>query len=163
VKKPTIIFLLIGLWLLLGGIFLTWGLFSLAFIVQIPGGPDPIQGWEETDASSLYPLLYFGTLLSAITWFVFALVFAFFAYGAVKGKKSVWTSGIILSTIFIVILGLMLASLMATILIFLNYFSVLGLITVIIAFLINLSLVFCLTRSATKVYFEEKEGVSSII
>jgi len=157
VKKPTIIFLLISLWLLLGGIFLAWGLFSLGFVVQIPEGPDPIPSWEETELSTLYPMLYFGTLLSTITWFVFASVFAFFAYGIVRGKKSVWSAGIIISTIFIVILGLMLASLMATLLVFLNYFSVLGLITVIIAFLIDLTLVFCLTRSATKVYFEEKK------
>ena len=163
-KKPTIIFLLIGLWLLLGGIFLAWGIFSLGYVVQLPGGYDPISSWEQTELSELYPMLHFGTLLSTITWFVFASLFAFFSYGTFKRRKSVWTSGIILSTIFIVILGLMLASLMATILVFLNYFSVLGLITVILAFLINLALVFCLTRSATKVYFEEKkEGAISII
>ena len=102
-------------------------------------------------------MLYFGTLLSTITWFVFASLFAFFSYGTVKGRKSVWSAGIIISTIFIVILGLMLASLLATLLVFLNYFSVLGLITVIIAFLIDLALVFCLTRSTTKIYFEEKK------
>jgi hypothetical protein len=151
--------LLIGLWLLLGGLFLAWGIFSIGFVVQIPGGPEPIPDWGEDSAfSTLYPLLYFGTLLSTISWFVFASVFAFFAYGAFKGKKPVWSAGIILSTIFIVILGLMLASLMATILIFLNYFSVLGLITVVNAFLINLAIVFCLTRPDTKIYFNEKNS-----
>jgi len=123
VKKPTIIYLLIVLWLLLAGL-----------------------------------MLHFGTLLSTITWFVFASLFAFFSYGTFKRRKSVWASGIILSTIFIVILGLMLASLMVTLLIFLEHFLVLGLMTVIIAFLVDIALIFCLTRPATKVYFEEKKG-----
>lgn len=157
-KKPTIVYLLIVLWLLLTGIFLAWGIFSLGFVVQLPAvGGDPITSWEETKASSVYPLLYFATLLSAVTWFVFASIFAFFSYGTFRGKKSVWSAGIIISTIFIVILGFMLASLMVTILIFLDYFLVSGFITVVLAFLIDLAIVFCLTRPATKVYFEEKK------
>ncbi len=156
-KKPKIIFLLIGLWLLLAGLFIAWGTFSLGYVVQLPGGIEPIPIWEKSKFSVLYPMLYFGTLLSTVTWFVFASVFVFFSYGTFKRKKSTWSAGIIFSTIFIAIIGLMLASLMATALVFLNYFSLLGLITAIIAFLIDLALVFCLTRSTTKVYFEEKK------
>ena len=156
-KKPTIIYLLIALWLLLAGLFLVWGIFSLEYVVQLPGGHDPISSWEQTGLSELYPMLHFGTLLSTITWFVFASLFAFFSYGTFKRRKSVWTSGIILSTIFIAILGLMLASLMITLLIFLERFLVIGLVTVIIAFLVDIALIFCLTRPASKVYFEEKK------
>ena len=152
-----IIYLLIILWVLLAGLFLLWGSFSLGFVVQIPGGPDPIPTWEESELSILYPMLYFGTLLSTVTWFVFSSLFVFFSYGTFRGKKSVWNSGIILSTIFIFILGFMLASLMATILIFLNQFSVLGVVTVIIAFLIDIAIVFCLTRPNSKIYFEKKK------
>jgi len=158
VKKPTIIYLLIVLWLLLAGLFIAWGIFSLGYIVQLPGGYEPISSWEQTRLSELYPMLHFGTLLSTITWFVFASLFTFFSYGTFKRRKSVWTSGIILSTIFIVILGLMLASVMVTLLIFLDRFLVLGLVTVIIAFLVDIALIFCLTRPASKVYFEENNN-----
>ena len=148
-KRPKIVYLLIVLWVLLSFIFIIWGTFSLDYVLRIPN-------WEHmAGVSHLYPLLFFGSLLSTIAWFVFACLFLVFSYGTLKGKNWVWTSGIIFSTIFIVILGLMLASLMVTAILFQDFFSLVGLETVVVAFLVDLGIIYCLTRPETKLYFEK--------
>ena len=107
-EKPKITLnILVILWLLMSLMFVIWGMYSLDLVLKIPS-------WPPTDLSTLYPLLFFGYLLSMIVWFVFACLFLVFSYGTLKGKSWVWTSGIIISTIFILVFGLMLASFMAT-------------------------------------------------
>lgn len=146
-EKPRGIYILVLLWLLLSLIFIMWGLYSLELALDV-------LSWSpSTMARMLYPMLFFGTLISATTWFVFGCLFFIFAYGTFKGIGWVWTSGIIISTIFLVIFGFMLASFMVTASLFLDFFSVMGIVTVVISFLIDLGIIYFITRPHIKVYF----------
>jgi len=144
--KPSIIYILILLWLALSAIFVMWGGYSLAIVLQIPS-------WEQW-LEDLLPQLHFGYLISTIVWFVFSALFLLFAYGTFKGESWVWTTGVILSTIFLAIFGLMLAAFMVNAIKFLDWFSVLGLVTVVLSFIIDIGIVFYLTRPPIKLYFE---------
>ena len=147
-EKSKNIYILILLWLALSVIFVMWGGFSLVIVLQIPS-------WLKL--GSLLPQLHFGYLISTIVWFVFSSLFILFAYGTLRGDSWVWTTGIIISTIFLAIFGLMLAAFMVNAVMFLDWFSVAGLVTVVLSFIIDLSVVFYLTRPATKIYFEIKK------
>ena len=150
-EKPKLTLnILVILWLLMSLMFIIWGMYSLDLVLKIPS-------WPPTDLSTLYPLLFFGYLLSMIVWFVFACLFVVFSYGTLKSKGWVWTSGIIISTIFILVFGLMLASFMATAILFLDYFSVAGLVSVVITLLIDLGIVYFLTRPDVEKYFAKNE------
>ena len=144
-ERPRVIYILILLWLSLSVIFVNWGSYSLSVILQIPN-------WG--GLGDLPPVLNFGYLISAIVWFVFASVFILFAYGTFKKELWVWTTGLILSTIFLAIFGLMLAAFMVNAIMFLDLFSVTGLVTVVLSFIIDLGIVFYLTRPAIKLFFE---------
>lgn len=144
-KRPLNIYILILLWLTLGVIFVFWGGFSLAVVIQVPN-------W--TELGVLVPQLHFGYLISTIVWLVFSALLIIFAYGTYKKDSWVWTTGIIISTIFLAIFSLMLASFMVNAILFLDIFSITGLVTVVISFIIDLGIVFFITRPATKLYFE---------
>lgn len=150
-KRPKFLYILVFLWPLLSLIFIIWGAYSLTFVLDIPNWGNP-PGLE-----IVYQMLYFGTLISAVTWLVFACLFILFSYLSLKAKSWAWTTGLIISTIFIIILGLMLVAFMITAIIFLDFFPVFGLITVVIAFLIDLGIVYSLTRPQIKIYFETHE------
>ena len=93
--------------------------------------------------------------MSTIVWFVFSSLFVIFAYGTFRGDHWVWTTGVIFTTIFLAVFGLMLAAFMITAFNYPNIFSVTGLITTILSFLIDIGIVFFLTRPDAKVYFEK--------
>jgi len=150
-ERPGAIYMLTLLWIALCGIFIMWGQFSLDFVIQIPS-------WENY-LEDLMPMLHFGYLISTIVWFVFAAIFIFFAYATFKRIHWIWTSGIILTTIFLAIFGLMLAAFMINALMFRDLFSVLGLVTVVCSFLIDIAIVFFLTRPVTKLYFQKEESI----
>jgi len=145
-ERPKIIYLLVLLWLALSAIFVMWGIFSLVIVVQIPG-------WG-SDLGELVPQVHFGYLISTIVWFVFSSIFILFSYGTFKKDSWVWTTGLIISTIFLAIFGLMLGAFIVNALMFLDWFSIWGLTTVIISFITDIGIVFFLTRPNTKVYFE---------
>jgi len=147
-EKPKNIYILILLWLALSTIFVMWGGFSLVIVLQIPS-------WHEL--GPLLPQLHVGYLISTIVWFVFSSLFILFAYGTLRGDGWVWTTGIIISTIFLAIFGLMLAAFMVNAVMFLDWFSVAGLVSVVLSFLTDLGIIFYLTRPATKLYFEITE------
>lgn len=148
-ERPISVYVLIVLWLMLSAIFIAWTWFSLSLVLSIPG-------WE-SEIPSISPMLYFGSLVSVITWFVFALLFFIFSYGTFKGKSWIWTAGIMTSTIFIVIFGLMLGSFMITTILFPVFFTIAGLETVILSFIIDLGIIYYLTRPAVKVHFNLSE------
>jgi len=118
-ERPKVIYILILLWLSLSVIFVNWGSYSLSIVLQIPD-------WENW-LGELTPQLHFGYLISAIVWFVFSAVFILFAYGAFRKELWVWTTGVIISTIFLAIFGLMLGAFMVNAIMFLDMFSVTGL------------------------------------
>jgi hypothetical protein len=128
-------------------IFTLWGGYSLVLVLQIPS-------WQGELGIVLTAPLHFGYLTSTIVWFVFSAVFIIFAYGTFKGDAWVWSTGLIITTIFLIVLGLMLVSLMINAILFLDLFSVAGLITVVLAFIGDLAIVYYLTRPAAKIYFE---------
>jgi hypothetical protein len=147
-KRPILIYILILLWLAICGIFFSWGTYSLQIYLYIPD-------WQAIQAVA--PILNFGFLISTIVWFVFSFLFIVFAYATFRGDIWAWTSGIIISTIFLVIVGFMLAAFMINAILFLDLFSVLGLVTVIISFMTDIGVVYCLTRPNTKLYFNVQE------
>ena len=148
-KRSKNIYILILLWLALSVIFVMWGTFSLITVIQIRSWPGLGEYFT--------PQFHFGYLISTIVWFVFSSLFIIFAYGTFKKDSWVWTTGIIISTIFLAIFGFMLGAFMVNALMFLDWFSVSGLITVVISFIIDIGIVFYLTRPAIKLYFEVTE------
>lgn len=144
-ERPKIVYILILLWIALSVIFVMWGVFSLIIVIQIPT-------WEEI--RPVIPQLHFGYLISTIVWFVFSSLFIIFSYATFRRDSWAWTTGIIISTIFLVIFGLMLAAFMINAIMFLDWFSIVGLITVVLSFIIDLGIIFYLTRVPIKLYFE---------
>jgi hypothetical protein len=147
-EKPKVIYILILLWLLLSTIFAAWGVYSLIIVLQIP---------EWYEIQPIMSQLHFGYLISTIVWFVFSSLFIVFAYATFRRDSWAWTTGIIISTIFLVIFSMMLAVFMINAVMFLDWFSVAGLVSVVISFLIDLGIIFYLTRPASKLYFEITE------
>jgi len=147
VTRPRSIYILILLCVGISIIFSFWGGYSLLVLVQIPR-------WESSVDLVLIPLLFFGYLTATIVWFSFSAVFVIFAYGSLRGDSWIWSTGLIISTIFLVVLGIMMGSLMVNSILFLDLFSVSGLVTTILAFIADLAIVYYLTRPAAKIYFE---------
>ena len=145
-NRPKIIYMIILLWLALSTIFILWGYYSYTYVVKIPQ-------WNEL--GTLIPPLHFGYLLSTIVWFIFSSLFILFAYGTFKKDSWAWTTGIIISTVFIIIFAFMLAALMINAILFFDIFSVYGLISVVLSFLANIGISFLLTRPNAKIYFNK--------
>jgi len=146
-EKPRLVYILILLCIGMSVIFSIWGGYSLILVLKIPS-------WEGELGIVLTAPLHFGYLTSTIVWFVFSAVFVIFAYGTLRGDSWVWSTGLIITTIFLVVLGLMLVSLMVNSILFLDFFSVSGLITSVLAFMADIAIVYYLTRPAAKIYFE---------
>ena len=147
-KRPLTIYILILLWLTLSIMFVLWGIFSLSVVIEVPR-------W--LSLRTLQPQVYFGYLISTIIWFVFSSMFLIFAYGTFRGDSWTWSTGLIFSTIFLAVFSLMLAAFIVTALAFLDWFSVSGLITVVLSLLADLGIVYFLTRPIDKEYFEVTE------
>jgi hypothetical protein len=155
--KPKTIYALVLLWVALAGILLLWGIYSFVTLVDIPTwSSEPPSDFKDA-FDSILPILHFGYLLSTIIFTVFSFVFIILAYGTLKKDHWVWTTGLILSTIFLVIFGLMLAGFIINVLVFKDDFSIIGLVSVIVTFITNLGVTFYLTRPATKIYFETEK------
>jgi hypothetical protein len=144
-ERPRIIYIVTLLWLVLSVIFVLWGVYSLVYLIDIPN-------W--TISAALKAILHFGYLMSTIVWFVFSSVFIVIAYGTLRKDHWVWTTGLIISTIFLAIFALMLTAFIINALRFFDQFSVLGLVTVVLSFITDLGVIFHLTRPNTKKYFE---------
>ncbi len=150
--RPKTIIALILLWALLGSIFVIWGAFSLYILI------DMILNWEYGEIiATVMPMINFGYTMSAIVWFVFSVVFIICAYGTVKKYNWIWNASMIFSTVFLAIFSFMLASFILNALFYLSWFSVVGLISTILAFIIDLGIIFFLTRPKTKLYFHIKK------
>ena len=149
VERSKNIYILVLLWLALSAIFVMWGGYSLIIVLLIPR-------WEQW-LVELTPQVHFGFLISTIVWFVFSSLFLLFAYGTFKREHWVWTSGLIISTIFLVVFGLMLGAFMVNAAMFLDWFSVTGLITVVLSFITDIGIIFYLTRPDTKLFFKINE------
>lgn len=144
--SPKSIYILILLWLSLSIIFILWALYSLIVVANV-------QNWKDIP-TGLIPQIHFGYLVSTIVWFVFSSLFTIFAYATFRRDRWAWTTGLIISTIFLVIFGIMITGFMVNAILFLDWFSVWGLVTVALSFLADLGIVFYLTRPSTKLYFE---------
>jgi hypothetical protein len=148
-ERPKMLYLLIALWVIFSLIFISIGYASLDLASNI-------YKWFFTEELYFGPMLFFVTFFLTIVMFVFGSIFLIFAYETFKRKRWVWNAGIIISTIFIVIFSFMLASLMITALIFMDNFSIPTLITVMIAFLVDLGIIFSITRPSVKEYLHDQ-------
>lgn len=155
--KPKTIYIIVLLWGVLAGIILLWGIYSFVTLMDIPTwSSEPPSDFQKA-FDSILPILHFGYLLSTIVFTVFSFVFIIIAYGTLKKDHWVWTTGLIISTIFLVIFGLMLAGFIINVLIFKDDFSIIGVVSVILTFITDLGIVFHLTRPVTKKYFETEK------
>jgi len=147
IERPKQIIILILLWLLLSAMFLIWGGYSLSVLINM-------TSWTYPDyVDTIMPMIHFGYTMSAIVWLVFSSIFVVIAYGTFNPEKWVWTTSLILSTIFLAIFSLMLASFIINVLVYFSRFSVFGLITTILTFIVDLGIIFFLTRPKNKLYF----------
>ncbi|UCF49555.1 MAG: hypothetical protein JSU91_07340 [Thermoplasmatales archaeon] len=155
-ERPRTVYILILLWLALSGMFVLWGGYSLVIFIEIPG-------YEEL-GGLLYPV-HFGYLVSTIVWFVFSFLFVIFSYATFRGEGWAWTTGLIISTIFLIVFGLMLAAFIVNAIRFLDWFSVYGLISVILSFLTDIGIIIYITRPITKIYFAKinTEKISELV
>ena len=147
-EKPRAIYIVSALWLVLALIFILWGIYSLDILVDV-------SKWKEL--GSLVPVLFFGFLISTISWFVFSSIFVILSYASFRKDSWAWSTGVIISTIFLAIFGLMLAAFMITAVLFLDFFSVAGLVSVVISFITDLGVIFYLTRPSVKIFLLKDE------
>ena len=95
IEIPRTIIILIILWVLLASIFLILAQYSASLVLDIPA-------WQfEGLHPDVVSILFFGSLMSTIVWFVFAGMFIIFAYGTYRADNWVWTTGIIIITTFL--------------------------------------------------------------
>jgi hypothetical protein len=127
--------------------FFIWSYFSLDLLLKILLWP------SSSPDAGLYSFLFFTNSISFVSWFVFAITFIIFAYGTYHAKKWVWTTGLIISSLYLAIFALMTGSFMVTAILYMDYFSVVGLITVVISLLLDLGIIYCLTRLKIKNIF----------
>lgn len=146
-NKPQTVKFVIFLSLFLFIILFYWGSFALDLLIKIPG-------WEDTLGTDLTSIFYWVFFIGALIWFGASGLILYLLYGIMKKKSWGLTVTIILSTLMIISFGIMLTGFIAVLLLFQNLFSTVGLITVNIAILVDLALIFFLTRPSTKRYFE---------
>lgn len=144
--KPKILYLLVGLWALLALTFIILGLYSLELLVYMISPKYAPTDWDA--------MLFFGMVFITTVFLIFGIIFAIFASETYKGKAWVWNAGVIISTIFIVIFSFMLASIMLTALQFRDNFTIQTLEASVISFLIDLGIIFLITRPAIKEYMK---------
>jgi len=149
-SKPKAIYFLVALWISLSSMFLMWGGYSLSILINIPS-------WGVELPSALVPIIFFGYTMSSIVWLVFSSIFIIIAYGTLRVDSWVWTTSMIISTIFLAIFSLMLLSFIINILFYLDEFSRVGLISTIVTFIVDLGIIFFLTRPGVKLYFYVKK------
>lgn len=151
-KKPFVLHLLVLLWLIFSSIFLIFAYYSFEMVLNV-------LEWSVTNPSFYDPMVFFSYLMFAISMLVFGVIFIIFAYETYKGRKWVWNAGIIFSTIFLVIFGFLMMSLMITALVFMDTrFSIPMLIAVMVAFLTDLGIIFFVTRPQIKAYMHSPES-----
>lgn len=148
-KRPKILYGLVGLWIAFSSIFYILGYWSLTLVIYIYSPDSGYTSW--------YPILFWGTSFLTITMFVFGSIFLIFAYETFAGKSWAWSAGIIISTIFIVIFSFMMGTLMFTAIIYRgvqDQVLVPMLVLVMVAFLVDLGIVFLITRPNIKEYLK---------
>jgi len=147
IERPRPIIILIILWVLLASIFLILGQYSASLVLDTPAWK--FEGLHQDVVS----MLFFGSLMSTIVWFVFAGMFIIFAYGTYKADNWVWTTGVIIITTFLAVFALMIASFMVTVWLIPTNFSTQGLSIMVILTFIDLGIIYLLTRPKTRLYF----------
>lgn len=152
-KKPTYLISLVIMWAIFGIIFIVMGLLSLNLTIWI-FSPE-YANYNITDWAT--SMIFFMTFTETTTLMAFGSLFLIFSYETYKVKSWVWSAGLIISTIFLVIFSFLLASLMITTLIFPNDFTVPALIETMVTFLTDLGIIFLLTRPSIKLYFEQHQ------
>jgi len=149
-KKPSLLYSLSTLWALLGLLFIYLGYYSLQLAIIVLSSEAEFNGWSS--------MLFFGFFFLTTALLVFGAIFFIFTYETLKLKSWVWDAGIIISTIFLVIFSFMLSSSMITALLFPSaYFTVNVLIMIILVFLIDLGIIFLITRPNIKVIMHSQQ------
>jgi len=152
IDKPKLFYALILLWIVFGVVFIYLGYGSLGIALYLIS-PEFTNLFGSEGREFVQALLFFATTMSTTTMLVFGSIFILFSYETYHCKTWVWNAGVIISTIFIVVFSFMLGSLMVTSLIFMNRIIIEALITIIIAFLVDLGIIFLITRPNIKECF----------
>ncbi|MBN2065763.1 MAG: hypothetical protein JW771_03025 [Candidatus Thermoplasmatota archaeon] len=147
-EKPRLIYVLSLLLLTVGVLFLRLGIFSIEILLDM-------SNWYSKVPVSLIYILHFWYLVSAIASIVLASSFFVLLYATIKRYHWARNAGIVLSTLYLIVFGMLLAALMVNSVIFHDEFSIASLVTIIVAFFLDFGIVFLLTRPAVRLYFQQ--------
>ena len=147
--RPRSLYLSVILFILLAVIFGYWGYFAIDTLIQLPSltGDLPLK-----IISSLYWFYLIGTLI----WIGNAGLSSILAYGLFKRLNWAYTTALIFTTLVIAALTIMLIGFMVGLVKFQDMFSIIGIVTNIIALLIDLIIVFLITRPSMKLFFAKQ-------
>jgi uncharacterized BrkB/YihY/UPF0761 family membrane protein len=143
--KSIAINLMILLFIALSIIFAIWGKYAAEVLIQIPE-------WEEELSTNFTANIYWVFLIGTIVWLGCSFLMIMIAYGIYKKTRWVWTAAMILNTLAIIVFAIMLAAFMVTVLTFQDFFSTMGIVTSVLALLIDFCIVYLLTRPNIKRY-----------
>ena len=149
-KRPIHAYLLVILYCSLSAIFLIWSAYAYSIFIQVPS-------WVATENINFVSFSYWIYLIGTVVWFGFAVFFMVLLYGMFKKLGWAWTTSLILTTLKMVIYSIMVITFMIVLVKYQSIFSVVGVITSTFALLIDICIVFLLTRPITKQYFNAKK------
>jgi hypothetical protein len=130
-------------------IFLIWGQYALNILVEIPEWVNEPTGFEAPWVANLYWMFLIGTIL----WFGSAALMLLISYGLYKRKSWAWTTAMILNSLCLFVFSIMLAAFIVAVLIFQDIFSITGIVTTVLALLIDIGIVYLLTRKDVKAQY----------
>jgi hypothetical protein len=148
-EKPKSVYYLVLLLITLFLMFVIWGWYAEAILVNIPSWTTGVCQLEPSFAANLYWIFLIGTIL----WFGSAGLMLIIAYGLIKKKHWAWTTAMIINSLCLFAFGIMLAAFMVAVLIFQDLFSITGIVTSVLALIVDIAIVYLLTRNETKKYY----------
>jgi len=148
VGKPKVVYAIISLFILLILISSYWEVFVYSIIIQIPG-------WINELGIEMVSILFWIFFIANLLWIGSITAYILLIYGIFKQEKWGWNASMIISSIIIVIFTIMLIGFIVSVILFQAQFTVVGIVTVIIAFFADLGILYFLTRSTTRKIYKK--------
>lgn len=148
-KKPDKFYFLILFYLFSFSITSTWTWYAYTMFTGI-------SGWKYSDEIvDFIAFNYFVFLFGFLIWAGITILLIILLYGLIRNYRWAWTTSLIIATLGLVLFPIILIAIMTTLLKYQSAFSSLGIITITIALLLDICVVYILTRPVLKQYFEK--------
>jgi hypothetical protein len=148
-KKPDKFYFLILFYLFLISITSAWTWYAYTMFTGI-------SGWKYSDEIvDFIAFNYFVFLFGFLIWAGITILLIILLYGLIRNYRWAWTTSLIIATLGLVLFPIILIAIMTTLLKYQSAFSSLGIITITIALLLDICVVYILTRPVLKQYFEK--------